>query len=237
LKSETSLQFDGGIDIDYQHFSIGLAAFYNRINDFIFYQKLESAFGGDSLVNVSGDNIPAFKFNQHNATLAGVEASLDIHPHPLDWLHFENTFSFVRGRFAEAIDGSNNLPLIPATKLTSELRANFKKAGKAFSNVYFKAGVDNFFDQQKAFTGYSTETATPGYTLLNAGLGADIINKKKTIFSLHISGTNLTDVAYQSHLSRLKYAADNLVTGRTGVFGTGRNFSVKLNVPLDFYKK
>lgn len=237
LKSETSLQFDGGIDIDYQHFSIGLAAFYNRINDFIFYQKLESAFGGDSLVNVSGDNIPAFKFNQHNATLAGVEASLDIHPHPLDWLHFENTFSFVCGRFAEAIDGSNNLPLIPATKLTSELRANFKKAGKAFSNVYFKAGVDNFFDQQKAFTGYSTETATPGYTLLNAGLGADIINKKKTIFSLHISGTNLTDVAYQSHLSRLKYAADNLVTGRTGVFGTGRNFSVKLNVPLDFSKK
>jgi iron complex outermembrane receptor protein len=44
-------------------------------------------------------------------------------------------------------------------------------------------------------------------------------------------------VAYQNHLSRLKYTADNLVTGRPGVFGVGRNFSVKLNVPFDLLKK
>ena len=237
LKSETSLQLDGGIDINYEHFGIGLAAFYNRINDFIFYRKLESVFGGDSLVNVNGDDIPAFKFNQNDATLAGLEASLDIHPHPLDWLHFENTVSFVRGRFDNAIDGSDNLPLIPAAKFTSELRANFKKAGKSFTNFYIKAGADKFFDQQKAFTGYDTETATPGYALLNAGIGSDFTTKNKILFSLHFSVTNITDVAYQSHLSRLKYAADNLVTGRSGVFSTGRNFSVKLNVPLDFSKK
>ena len=30
---------------------------------------------------------PAFKFNQRKASLAGFEAKLDIHPHPLDWLH------------------------------------------------------------------------------------------------------------------------------------------------------
>lgn len=237
LKSETSLQFDGGIDINYEHFSIGLAAFYNRMNDFIFYRKLASVAGGDSLVNVNGDYIPAFKFNQSNATLAGFEASLDIHPHPLDWLHIENTVSFVQGRFDNAIDGSDNLPLIPATKFTSELRANFKKAGKSLSNLYVKAGVDKFFNQQKPFTGFDTETETQGYALLNAGVGSDIMNRKKILFSLYLSATNITDVAYQSHLSRLKYTDENLVTGRSGVYSMGRNFSIKLNVPLDFSKK
>ncbi len=237
LKSETSLQFDGGVDVDYEHFSIGFAAFYNRMNDFIFYRKLEAKAGGDSLVNVGGDNITAYKFTQSNAKLYGIEASLDIHPHPLDWLHFENTISFVRGKFDDAIDGSNNLPLIPATKMTSELRANFKKAGKSFSNFYVKTGVDKFFDQNNPFTGYGTETSTAGYALLNAGIGADITSKNKTLFSLHISASNITDVAYQNHLSRLKYTDENAVTGRTGVFNPGRNFSVKLNVPLDLKKK
>jgi iron complex outermembrane recepter protein len=237
LKSETSLQFDGGIDMDYEHFSFGLSAFYNNIADFIFYRRLESVFGGDSLVNVDGEDIAAFKFNQLNASLRGFEASIDIHPHPLDWLHFENSLSFVRGTFEQEIDGSNNLPLIPAARLTSELRANFNSAGKSLRNVYVKASADRTFKQHKAFTGFDTETITDSYTLLNAGFGADITNsKKKTVFSLHISVTNIADVAYQNHLSRLKYAAENMNTGRQGVFNTGRNFSLKANIPLDFSK-
>ena len=46
LRSETSLQMDGGLNFNYEHFSIDVSAFYNRLNDFIFYRKLESAFGG-----------------------------------------------------------------------------------------------------------------------------------------------------------------------------------------------
>jgi iron complex outermembrane receptor protein len=238
LRSETSLQLDGGAELNYEHFSIGLSTFYNRMNDFIFYRKLGSVSGGDSLVNVNGEDIPAFQFDQHDAKLAGIEASVDIHPHPLDWLHFENTVSFVRGRFDDVIDGSRNLPLIPATRLSSELRGDFKKAGKSFHNLYVKIEADKTFAQKVPFTGYDTETASPGYTLLNTGAGADITGKnKKTIFSIHLSVINLADIAYQNHLSRLKYAAANMVTGRNGVFNTGRNFSVKLNIPLDFQKK
>ena len=108
------------------------------MNNFIFYRKLESVSGGDSLVNVDGEDIPAFQFNQNDAKLSGLEVSLDIHPHPLDWLHFEKSVSFVRGRFDEKIGGTDNLPLMPATKLSSELGTNFKKAGKAFRNFYLK---------------------------------------------------------------------------------------------------
>lgn len=241
LKSETSLQLDGGIDLNYDHISVNLSAFYNRMNDFIFYRKLESLSGGDSLVNVDGEDIQTFKFNQNDAQLSGLELSIDIHPHPLDWLHFQNSFSFVRGRFDNTIDGdkigSDNLPLIPAPRWNSELRADFKKAGTLFRNLYGRLELAKTFEQNNFFTGYDTETATDGYTLLNAGLGSDIISKKKVLFSLYVGVTNITDVSYQNHLSRLKYAALNMVTGRAGVFSPGRNFSVKLNIPLEFKLK
>ncbi|MEO5947483.1 MAG: TonB-dependent receptor [Chitinophagaceae bacterium] len=237
LRSETSLQMDGGLNFNYEHFSIDISAFYNRLNDFIFYRKLESVFGGDSLVNNGGDFIPAFKFNQQDAKLAGFEASIDIHPHPLDWLHFENAISFVRGRFDNPIDGSNNIPLIPAARLTSELKADFKKLSNSIHNFYAKLEWDKTFEQHNPFTGFETETFTNGYALLNAGFGADIVNGKKTLFSIHVGVTNITDVSYQSHLSRLKYTAENMASGRMGVFNTGRNFSFKVNVPLDFSKK
>ena len=237
LNSETSLQVDAGLNFNYEHFSIDLSAFNNQMNDFIFYRKLESVFGGDSLANADGDLIPAFKFNQQNANLAGLEVSVDIHPHPLDWLHFENAFSFVRGQFDNPIDGSNNIPLIPAARFTSELKAEFKKLGKTLHNFYARLELDNTFRQNKPFTGFETETATEGYSLLNAGLGADVVNGNKTLFSFHVGVTNITDVAYQSHLSRLKYTGENRTTGRTGVFNTGRNFSFKINVPLEFSGK
>jgi len=237
LKSETSLQFDAGLNFNYEHFSIDISAFHNSINDFIFYRKLEAFGGGDSLVLNDGDLIQAFKFNQQDAKLAGFEASIDIHPHPLDWLYFENAVSFVRGRFDNPIDGSNNIPLIPAARFTSELKADFKKLNKTIHNFYAKLEWDKTFKQNKPFTGFDSETATDGYALVNAGVGADIVNGSKTLFSVHIGATNITDVVYQNHLSRLKYTAENMATGRMGVFNTGRNFSFKINVPLEFSKK
>jgi iron complex outermembrane receptor protein len=101
--------------------------------------------------------------------------------------------------------------------------------------VRFEA--DHNFRQNRPFYAYNTETETPSYTLLNAGAGADVRSKKKTVFSIHFTALNLADKAYQNHLSRLKYTDVNNVTGRQGVFNSGRNFSVKLNVPFSFTSK
>jgi len=234
LKSETSLQFDGGIEYSAEHISIGVSAFYNSFNNFIFYRKLEAAAGGDSLVNVNGDLLTAFKFDQTKAALTGLEATLDIHPHPLDWLHILNTFSIVSGQLRKPIEGNKYLPFIPASKLVTEFKGSFNKVTNNIRNGYVKLEVDNTFSKQHVFTTYNTETRTSGYTLLNAGLGADIVNKKnQTLFSLSFSALNMADVAYQNHLSRLKYTEENVATGRQGVFNMGRNFSIKLNVPLN----
>ena len=238
LKSETSLQFDAGLDYSTEHISLGLSSYYNRFSNFIFYSKLEAAGGGDSLVDVNGDLIPAFKFNQRKAALAGFEMNFDIHPHPLDWLHIENTFSYVNGTFAKAIEGSKNIPFIPAPKLVTEVRGNFNHLSKAVHDLYVKVELDNTFAQNNIFSAYSTETTTKGYSLLNVGAGADFVNRKKQpVLNISFSVINLTDAAYQNHLSRLKYAAENLATGRNGVFNMGRNFSIKVNVPLSFALK
>lgn len=234
LKSETSFQVDGGVEVNTEHISLAANVFYNAINNFIYYRKLQSVNGGDSILVDGSDEFFAFRFDQHNAHLYGAEVNLDIHPHPLDWLHIENTFSYTRGTLSEDQDGSKNLPFIPAARLINDVKAEFASKGKVLRHVYVKAELDNTFAQNNPFTGYNTETKTLGYSLLNAGLGGDIVSKGKTLFSLYVAANNIGDVAYQSHLSRLKYAAVNNVTGRMGVYNMGRNFSVKLNVPLSF---
>jgi iron complex outermembrane receptor protein len=233
LKAENSLQFDYSLGYNAKHVTAEVDLFSNNISNFIFSRKLESASGGDSITQ----GYSTFKFVSGNAQLTGGEISIDIHPHPLDWLHFENSFSYVRSIQKDQPDSTRYLPFTPGPKFSSELRANATKLGKSLANAYIKIGVDNYFAQNKFYSAYGTETATPGYTLLNFGIGTDIISKSKTLFSLYISADNLNNVAYQSHLSRLKYGDINNVTGRTGVYNMGRNISFKLIIPLDFSKK
>ncbi len=224
LKPETSMQFDWGIGLNSKHVSAEVNLFKNDVNHYIFIHKL----GNDSMI----DDVPVYKFSDGKARLYGGEVSLDIHPHPMDWLHFENTFSYTRGTLKDQPDSASNLPLIPAPRWTSEIRANIKRVAPWMQNAYVSFGIDQNWKQNHYFEAYGTETATPGYMLLNAGLGTDFTYKRKTVCSFFISAGNLTDKAYQSHLSRLKYAGTNYATGREGVFNMGRNFSFKLLIPI-----
>ena len=232
LKSETTLQGDFDIELSGEHVLFTLSAFYNHIDNFIFYSKLNNSAGGDSLVDAGGEMIPAFKFSQHTTNLPGFEALIDIHPHPLDWLHWENSFSYVRGRFTEPVGETRNVPFIPAARWSSEVKTALFPKAKRFQHTIFTIEAVNYFKQNVPFTSFGTETSTPGYLLLNAGFSTSIRSNKRTLFSIYLLGNNLTDKAYQNHLSRLKYSDENVVTARTGVFNMGRNFMIKLNVPF-----
>jgi len=232
LKAENSLQFDLALGLNTEHISAEVDLFTNSIDHFIFSRKLNSVFGGDSI----SEGTATFRFVSGNAQLNGGEVIIDIHPHPLDWLHFENSFSYVQSIQRGESDSTKYLPFTPAPKLESELRADIKKAGKIFANGYVKAGAEYYFSQENVYSAYGTETATSAYLLINAGIGTEILAKGKTVCSVFISANNLADVAYQSHLSRLKYGEINYVTGRTGVYNMGRNISFKVMVPLNFKK-
>jgi iron complex outermembrane receptor protein len=97
-----------------------------------------------------------------------------------------------------------------------------------------KLGIEKTWEQNHFYAAHDTETRTPGYTLLNLGIGTNFVLQQKTRFSMYISANNLTDVAYQSHLSRLKYTGTNFATGHTGIYNMGRNISFKLLIPIHF---
>ena len=234
LISEKSLQFDAAIEWNNEHMSIAGNVFYNTVKDYIFYQKLTAKSGGDSIIVENGDDLYAFAFRQKDAHLYGAELNVDFHPHPLDWLHVENSLSLIRGQFKEALDGSTNLPGIPSARLLSEIRIEMFKKSKAIRNSFINMQLDNVFAQNNPFVGYNTETVTSAYTILNIGFSTQVQHKNKTLFSVSLVGQNIADIAYQNHLNRLKYGPMNEATGRMGVFNMGRNFSLKINVPLQF---
>jgi iron complex outermembrane receptor protein len=236
LKAETSLQFDGGLGFSSNHVSGELSLFDNNISNFIFPEKLSSVFGGDSIIVDEGDAVPVYKFVQGNANLTGGEISIDIHPHPFDWVHFENSLSYVSSIQQNQPDSTKYLPFTPATKFTSELRGNFKKVNNLMHNAYVSVSVQHDFAKNNVYSAFSTETPTPAYTLLNAAIGTDFYSGNTKICSLIFIAANITDEAYQDHLSRLKYAPENSVTGRVGIFNMGRNFSIKLDIPIGIKK-
>jgi len=235
LQPEKSFQADAGIDIDREHVSFETDVFFNSIRNYIFPEKLNSIMGGDSIADPA-DPSPAFKFVQGDAYLFGGEISLGIHPHPYEWVHFENSFSYVRGiRSGTLADSLGNLPMMPPFRISTQLRVNVKKTPRWLKNLYVSVGAEFFMLQDKAYTAYGTETPTPGYILLNAGAGWDVIKRGNSkILSIIVSGSNLLDASYQDHLSRLKYAAVNPASGKTGIFNMGRNIGFKLLVPIDF---
>ena len=228
LKSEISHQIDAAYFLNSDHVSFEFTPFVNFISNYIYTEKMQDANGNDVIIDPN-DPVPAFKFTQGNSQLFGGEVFLDFHPHPFDWLHVENSFSYVRATQNNRPENEKFLPFIPAPKYRGEIKTNFEKVNNTFSDFYAKFSVDHYFKQNNIYSAFDTETATPAYTLLSVGIGADIkAFGKKDFFNVFISGENLTDVAYQNHLSRLKYAPENPATGRVGVFNMGRNFSVKL---------
>ena len=245
LKPEFSLQEDLGFFYNGTHVTASLEVFYNAISNYIYNEKLASLAGGDSLFTQDEQDLPVFKFRQTAARLYGGEVSLDIHPHPFDRIHFENSLSLVLaenrgGGGAIIADSTKYLPLIPPLHLVSEIKYDLRRQVGFFAHLFFKVGMQIYWEQDRFYSAYGTETRTPGYTLLDAGIGGDVLDKAgRTILSFTILGSNLTDVGYQSNMSRLKYFEDypDNGTGRTGIYNMGRNVSLKVVVPFDLRKK
>lgn len=237
FKPEFSIQEDVGISYRSDHISGDIDIFNNNISNYIFNQKLLNNNGQDSVVT---KGLQTFEFQQSKARLYGWEVNLDVHP--VDWLHFENSLAAIYalnkgGNGIQVTEGSKYLPFIPPLHLTSELRANIKSSLKHIGVAFVKVGLEYYASQKRVYSAYNTETPTSGYALFNAGVGAEIKNKSgKVIANVNILGNNIFDVAYQSHLSRLKYFEqypDN-ATGRTGIYNMGRNINFKLILPLNF---
>ena len=184
LKSEQNYQVDINVEYQSEHLEVFANGFYNSIANYIFLSP-----DGNVI-----DNNPVYLYQQEDAYLFGGEFGFHIHPHPLDWLHIENTFETVIGKQKN----DKYLPLIPANKLTNTARAEFES--NSFKNAYCFISLGTTFKQNNIS---EFESNTNGYSLFSAGFGSEFNFLKKKL-SISVSGNNLTNKTYINHLSRLK---------------------------------
>ena len=185
LENEQNYQLDLALEFRNEHFEMFTNAFYNTINNYIFLNPTGEFMNED----------PVFEYRQNNADLYGGEMGIHIHPHPLDWLHFESNYELVIGKQ----ENGDYLPLIPAQSVLNTIWVELPE-NELFKEGYASLSLKSVFDQDR--TG-PFETETAGYSLLNAGVGTSI-SLERAMLNFKISGNNLLNKTYISHLSRLK---------------------------------
>ncbi len=217
---------------------VSVEVFDNRISNYIFQARLSDD-QGQPVVDDQGNL--TYKYQQSRAQLYGGELTLNLHPTTYKWLNFNNSLAYVRGlnkndKLRETYgEAAKYLPFILPLHFRSELRVTLPKSVGSYTGIYARLELDAYARQNKVYAVDNTETPTPGYTLVNTGLGASVKQKSGRVFcQVFLQVNNLFDTAYQSHLNRLKYFEYYQVSAnnRRGIYNMGRNFSAKVIIPF-----
>jgi iron complex outermembrane receptor protein len=197
LRSENNLESDFSFHVHGDHYAFDVAVFHNQIKDYIYLTPT---------ADTTAEGIGIFEHRQDDARLYGGEAGIDYHPHILHDLHLHSSISVV---FADNLELTEPLAMIPAHKLSNEIEYTF-------NNLSFidKMGVSlnyNYHFKQDRIS--SKEEFSESYALINVSLG---ITKGAHHISFH--GHNMLNTEYIPHLSLLK---------EQGIFEQSRMLSLK----------
>ena len=203
LKTEQNVQTDLNLEYNSKHFEFFMNGFYNHVNNYIYTSPTGTQIEDNDVYN----------YIQNEAKLFGGEIGVHLHPHPLDWLHFESSFETVTG---EKQNG-DYLPLIPANNWKNTFRLEFDN--NWLSEGFASFNISSTFNQ-KNVRGF--ETDSNGYTLINIGFGGKL-QIGKTTFDISLNGNNIFNKSYISHLSRLKV---------DGIYNIGSNFSTSIKFKI-----
>ena len=221
-----------------KNFDVSVELFDNRIYNYIFQSRLSND-QGQAVLDEQGNL--TYKYQQSEAHLYGGEITLNLHPESLKWFDFNNSLAYVRGlnkndNLQEQYgNDSKYLPFILPLHFRSEVRATLQKSFGIFTGIYARLEADVYAKQDNVYAVDDTETPTPGYTLFNTGVGTSVREKSGRVFcQLFFQVNNIFDIAYQSHLNRLKYFEyyQSSPNGRSGIYNMGRNISAKVIVPF-----
>jgi len=196
LNNEQNMQLDLSLEYKAKHFEFYVNSFYNNIYNYIYIAPT-----GEDV-----DDFDVFTYVQNDAYLYGGEVGIHLHPHPLDWLHYESSYEMVIGK--QRSDGY--LPRIPANKFDNTFRAEFDMDDWLdFGYIYLN--LESTFKQDKVS---AFEDPSDGYNLLNFGLGGNVeFNKVNT--NINFTVKNILNKEYISHLS---------VLNEEGIANPGINF-------------
>lgn len=215
LNAEQSLQVDGAVTADWRWLSATLSGYYNYIFNYIYQRNIN----GEVKVTDEG-TYPVYRFVQGNSVLTGFELEVDIHP--IENLHFENSLDYVLGT---NVSSGSPLPFIPALHMVNELRWNFSPPKRGIiSSPYIALSFQTFFAQKRIDP---FETTSQAYLLLDASAGMQL-KVQRQLWTIFISGKNMTNQKYMDHLSRLQ---------EVGVYNPGWNITMGLVIPFGIYEK
>lgn len=216
LKPERSLNVSAGLNYTSKNknFSAEIYVYHNRIDDFIYQQPKPD----DPVLTIVGA-FPLIRFEQTDALLKGLDASVEYHL-------FHNFLVSSRLSLLRAKNKKTNdwLILMPADRWRNELAYNFKN-GNRFADTYISAEAIFTFAPRvpSDVNGKQDYKVPPGeYTLvnLNASTTVGLFNTRVT---LGIGVRNLFDKAYRDYMNTFRYYADEM----------GRNFIIRLKLPFE----
>jgi iron complex outermembrane receptor protein len=232
LKAEQGYQIDFAYGYDGKDVSVEADGFYNHISNFIFANRTDSVSQG----------YPVYQYVSSNtAIITGVSGYLNIHSSAVRWLEVDNGFTYIYSHIPNASDSTSHLPWIPAPHLTSEIKLRLNdEHNSIIKGTYFEFGVQYDWAQNNIYSALYTEVPAAQYTLFNAGIGTNFVNRKtgRVICSFFANCTNLTNVAYADHLNLAQYFLSYNGTPVTvtkqnqGIYNMGRNISFKLVFPF-----
>lgn len=186
MRPEESIQLDASYELRGEHLRLVVNPFYSFIQNYITINP------EDSIV----DSAPYYTYVQiPQAQLYGVDFGFHYHPHFAHILHWESTFSYVRG---EDLSG-RSFALIPQAKLSTSIKVDLSNE-KKFHIEDITLQHHYYFPQNRTA---QWEQNTVDFHLLNLGMNMKLKTKKSDL-GISLGVKNILNTKYIHHLSRLK---------------------------------
>ncbi len=223
LEPERSLNTDLSLRWRSQNVTAKLTGYRNVIDNYIILVNTGEFANGDS-------GPPILRNTQGNARLLGINGNMRAQV--TNWLQFDGTFEIVKGKNTdEDIESVDELPLLPATKLSGGIKL-MQDDLAGLESAYARIGVEHAFEKDAAgryepFWQFGPafpfgRASTDAYTLLNASIGFDVPIGNQPV-SVNIQGNNLLDEAYRDFLDTYKGYA----------LSPGRSVTMRVKVPFE----
>lgn len=197
LITEKSYSFDLTLRHITENTHLEISSYSYFINDYIYLKPLD-----EFTLTIRGA-FPTFKYIQTNARLVGLDGFIK---HDLN-SHLGFIFS---ASYLYADDLNNKLPLIfmPSNRASLTAHFHFDDIG-IFKDSYLEL-TGNVVAKQTRYTQNSDFVPPPpGYFLLNASIGSEIILANQRL-QINLSAENLLNKTFRDYLSRYRYFIDDV---------------------------
>jgi iron complex outermembrane receptor protein len=191
-----------------------ISAYHNQFTNFIYLNP-----DSQPELTIKGA-FPVFHYKQANVRISGIDAKASTEL----FKHLQLTAKAMLLR-AWNYTINDYLVYMPSDRYSLDIRA-FTKVSKNVKDLYLQGGYQYVTKQWRVPD--STDFAPPpkAYGLLTAEIGTSLQFKRQVI-NISIAATNLLNAIYRDYLDRFRYFADS----------QGRNFTLRIKVPLVLYDK